>query len=221
MRSRLILVAAFAVLTTIALTTTPIQGVTSCSLNCHPISSARSGTGLAVPKNLSTLLALPGEPSNTSSPSSTPLKPLSSQQMILTTQHTVQVAVTDAKLLKEAQIAMRYSTPVSPPPVTVPVVSSSVPVAESVPTSAPIPAVSSGSGGWTYAAAEKVAWCEERGFEGAPATGPSYYGWLGISGSNWSSTCPDLDRYSVSGNIACASRIQSTPPDQGGCGGGW
>lgn len=59
------------------------------------------------------------------------------------------------------------------------------------------------------------------GFSAPPATGPSYYGWLGISAANWTAygcVRDGLSYYSVADNIACAERIQATPPDQNGCG---
>lgn len=66
-----------------------------------------------------------------------------------------------------------------------------------------------------------MAWCEEKGFEGPPAMGPKYYGWLGISGVNWQKYHCGDDYSSVSANLACASSIQTFPPDQQGCGGSW
>ena len=66
-----------------------------------------------------------------------------------------------------------------------------------------------------------MALCEEAGFEGPPATGPTYYGWLGIRGDNWSAYGCGTDYYSVAANIACASKIQAYPPDQHGCGSGY
>lgn len=106
--------------------------------------------------------------------------------------------------------------PVPHPPVLAPAVTQATPTSSTPPT-APVTT----STGWTYDQAQRVALCEEEGFGGPPARGPTYYGWLGISARNWAAYGCGTDYYSVDANIACASSIQPYPPDQDGCGGSW
>lgn len=113
------------------------------------------------------------------------------------------------------------------PPVVAPVVSTTttsttttttLPAPVAPPTTAPAPppmptpAVSGGMGGWT-----KVAVCEEGGW-GHNGFSASYIGDLGISRVNWYNLCADnCTDLSPANQIAVASRIQTTPPDQNGC----
>ena len=109
------------------------------------------------------------------------------------------------------------------PPVVAPVESTtttttSLPAPVAPPTTAPAPppmptpAVSGDMGGWT-----KVAVCEEGGW-GRNGFNTSYIGDLGISRVNWYNLCADnCTDLSPANQIAVATRIQSTPPDQNGC----
>jgi hypothetical protein len=106
------------------------------------------------------------------------------------------------------------STLPTPPPPTAPVV---VPTTAPPVTTTPVsPAIT--TGGWTYEAATRVAVCESGGW--GRGTGGRYVGDLGILVTNWASYGGGSDT-SPAAQIAVASRIQSYPPDQNGCTGGW
>ena len=88
------------------------------------------------------------------------------------------------------------------------------------PVAAPTPSIASSAsqGAWTYEAATKVAICESGGW--GRGTGGKYIGDLGILATNWYAYGGGNDT-SPMAQIAVAARIQSSPPDQNGCGGGW
>ena len=103
-------------------------------------------------------------------------------------------------------------------PITTPVApTTTVPPAPAA-TTVTMPTTPAGSGDWTYAAATKVAICESGGW--GRGTGGNYVGDLGITVANWYAYGGGSDT-SPSAQIAVASRIQSYPPDQSGCGSGW
>jgi hypothetical protein len=119
------------------------------------------------------------------------------------------------KLSVASRVAVR---PVATVPPTTPVAPTTtvppVPVATTVTTTTTL----AGYGEWTYEAATKVAICESSGW--GHGTGGNYVGDLGISRQSWAAYGGGSDT-SPAAQITVASRIQSYPPDQGGCGGGW
>ena len=103
---------------------------------------------------------------------------------------------------------------VIPTPTTTTIASVYVP-----PTTSPTVPVSatSNSGGYDHRW-DAVAVCESGGW--GRGTGGKYVGDLGILATNWYAYGGGNDT-SPAGQVAVAQRIQSNPPDQGGCGGGW
>ena len=99
----------------------------------------------------------------------------------------------------------------SAPPVTAATVATTAPPATT-------PAPPGATGGWTYESATRVAVCESGGW--GRGTGGNYVGDLGITQANWTAYGGGSDT-SPAAQIAVASRIQSYPPDQNGCSGGW
>jgi len=74
-----------------------------------------------------------------------------------------------------------------------------------------------------FAAWTRVANCEEPGGWATYAEGPEFYGSLGIDVQNWATYGSAFNETNATPDeqIVVAEAIESNPPDQDGCGGGW
>ena len=144
------------------------------------------------------------------------------------TQHgpkTVETLLSQNEMMQQRRI---YTTTTTAPPVVTTAPPITVPVeAAPVPSSAPLTPVLTGIGEATpdqVAAWQQTAICETSGDWGTQ--GSVYSGGLGFANSTWVAygglqCASNAGLATPAQQVAIALRIRSTPPDVGGCFGGW